>query len=457
MAIRFGLRARVAANLAAAVSITFGLGAVTTLVVLQRTLVDELRQGAEQATEALAAAAASCVDPACVRGVVAGARGTGLRVDLVDGGCAPCTYVGTASDQDDRRLVVERRAAAGTLRAAFPLAPMADRLRQAAAQLVALLVLNGVVLIVVAALLLERSVVRRLGGVGQALERVEALDLETPLLIPEGSDEIGRVEATVRRMTEKLRDERRRRDAYIEELERANRALSETREGLARSERLATVGRLAAGVAHEIGNPVAAVLGYLDVLRLRPDAAPAEYLERIERETRRIDRIVRDLVEFARPRPFTVQAVSVTEVVEAAARLVVPQPRWRAMNLVLELPPGLPAIAAEAHYATQVFVNLLINAADAAGGQGTVTISGVYEPEGFVRLEVCDDGPGIPPADLPRVFDPFFTTKAPGEGTGLGLALCHRILEQLGGTIAAGNRAPRGARFTLRFRTAGAA
>ena len=279
-------------------------------------------------------------------------------------------------------------------------------------------------------------------------------ELDTPLLASEEGDEIGRMAGTLRRVSERLREDKRRTAEHIQELEDANRALRETREGLARSERLATVGRLAAGVAHEIGNPVAAILGYLDIVRQGHGASTGEYLERIERETRRVDRIVRDLLDFARPQPLAIGPVSLAQAVDAAARLVEPQPRWRSMTLTREIDPGLPAVAAQEHYVTQILLNLLINAADACQGQGHVRVGARTTDDGRVVLEVTDDGPGVKPEDAGRIFDPFFTTKPPGEGVGLGLAISHRLMESFGGTISVTRATPTGAVFSLEFKKA---
>jgi C4-dicarboxylate-specific signal transduction histidine kinase len=255
------------------------------------------------------------------------------------------------------------------------------------------------------------------------------------------------------RIAQRLREDKRRTTEYITRLERTNRELRETQEGLARTERLATVGRLAAGVAHEIGNPIAAIMGYLEILRSGTGADTNEYVDRIARETKRVDRIVRDLLDFARPQPLAIVPVSVSQVIESAARLVEPQPRWRGMSLVRNVEGELPPVAAQEHYATQVLVNLLINAADACAGRGQVTIT-AREDQGKVIVEVADDGPGIRAEDLGHVFDPFFTTKAPGEGVGLGLSISHRLMESFGGSISVGRVEPRGARFTLTFREA---
>lgn len=248
-------------------------------------------------------------------------------------------------------------------------------------------------------------------------------------------------------------------------LQQANRLLADekravraAREDLARSERLALVGRLAAGVAHEVGNPLTAVIAYAAILRerlARLDGAQdsRDLADRIEREAGRVDRILRDLLDLARPHEVRLEVLDLARMLERARSVLEPQPRWKDAGcaLVAQLPGALPGVLGEEHYVVQVLVNLLLNAAQA--GARTVRV-GARELDGQVLLEIADDGRGIPPEALPRLFEPFFTSAAPGEGTGLGLALCHATMTRLGGTIEARAGVAPGAVFELRFRRA---
>lgn len=293
---------------------------------------------------------------------------------------------------------------------------------------------------------------------------------ETPLLSDQGPV-LGRLGTAFDRMRERLDREHDRAEAKIIELERVNRALAEARDAMVRSEKLATVGRLSAGVAHEIGNPLAAILGYLELLKLKAAEPPVgEYVERMEREVRRIDRIVQDLLDFARPgRGGEIEPLSLRESVERTVRLVSTQRRFRDVQVRLDgVPADLPAVLADDHYLQQVLLNLLVNAADAMGGAGVVHLEAQLVeaapdarrraqdgPVGKrVRLDVRDEGPGIPADALPKLFDPFFTTKEPGQGTGLGLAICHSLVEAFGGRIQAANAPARGACFSIELRLA---
>jgi signal transduction histidine kinase len=288
------------------------------------------------------------------------------------------------------------------------------------------------------------------------LAATDRVGTEAPLLAEEGPV-LGRLGVAFDRMGARLAEERRTVEAQVAKLRDANRSLAEARESAVRQEKLATVGRLAAGVAHEIGNPLAALLGYMTVLRGRPEARQlTPYVEPMEREAKRIDRILRDLLDFARPSRGNAgpAMASLPRTIERTLRLLEPQKRFHGVETHLDVPPDLPAVPADEHQLGQVLVNLLLNAADAMGGKGQVDFHAWVE-NGRVVLTMRDTGPGIPAEHLPQLFDPFFTTKPPGEGTGLGLAICHSLVESFGGTIAAANTPGGGAEFRIALPIAG--
>ncbi|HEX9050029.1 MAG TPA: ATP-binding protein, partial [Anaeromyxobacter sp.] len=258
-----------------------------------------------------------------------------------------------------------------------------------------------------------------------------------------------------------LAAERARLAQKVSELERANEALVAARASLVRAERLATAGRLASGVAHEVGNPLGAITGYAELARERLAAGDAgrdeatDFLRRIAAEAQRIDGIVRGLLDLARPAAPVVGEVDVAVPIDAALRLARVQARFRGVAVELAIPPGLPRVSADEGRLAQVFLNLLLNAADAMAGGGRVRVA-ARAGDGRVEVEVRDGGPGIPSADLARVFEPFFSTKGAGAGTGLGLAISQGIVESLGGELTAGNAEGGGAVLTVRLRAAGA-
>ena len=364
-----------------------------------------------------------------------------------------------------RLVLVLDLAAAATFAAGVLLLvglPFAARGLVGPRMLVVLAAVAAVAVVASGAALLMRAVA---GPVERLLDAAERIDVEAgaemPVLAPPGEagrGSLGRAAVAFERTTAALGAERARLAAKVRELTLSNRALEDARESLARSEKLATVGRLAAGVAHEVGNPLGAIAGYAEVARdrLRRGATQEadDFLARIGEETRRIDAIVRDLLDFARPAEPLLAPVPVAAAVDAAVRLARPQPRFRAVEVALDLPGTLPPVLADARRLEQVLLNLLLNAGDAMDGSGSLDIR-ARQGGGMVELSVADRGPGIAEVDLPRIFDPFFTTKPPGAGTGLGLSICHRLVESFGGTIEAAGREGGGAVLTLRLRSAG--
>jgi two-component system, NtrC family, sensor kinase len=339
--------------------------------------------------------------------------------------------------------------------------PLLGRGALSARALGAVAALAGLAVVALGAALLFRAVARPVERLLAAAERLGA-DAGLPLLGPPGDREppgLGRAAVAFERLAGALGDERARLAAKVEELERANAELARARESLLVSERLATVGRLASGIAHEVGNPLGAIAGYVELARNRVAAgAPAaevdDFLARMGAETGRIDGIVRDLLAFARPAPPALAPTSVAAAVEGALRLARVQSRFRSVEVELAISPELPAVVADERRLGQVFLNLLLNAGDAMEGQGAVRIAAERAGDA-VEVTVGDRGPGIAVEDRGRVFDPFFTTKEPGRGTGLGLAICHGILTSFGGAIAVGDRPGGGAELKLTFRAAG--
>ncbi len=344
--------------------------------------------------------------------------------------------------------------------------PLAARHTLGAAALGAIAAVVALLVFTLAAALLFRGVARPLDRLLAAAARLGPAEGasrgELPIMGTPGEPggfALTRAAVAFERLAIAFDEERGQLAAKVSELTDANRALAEARETLLRTEKLATIGRLAAGLAHEVGNPLGAVAGYVELARARlpPDPHPdlVDALARISTAAQRIDEIVRDLLDFARPSVPLLAPIDLAVAVDASIQLARVQPRFKHVEVELDACEGLPRVMADEHHLSQVLLNLLLNAGDAMGGAGQVRLVARTARDGCVVLAVEDSGPGILAADLPRVFDPFFTTKDPGEGTGLGLAISHRIMESFGGEIAARNGDGGGAVFELRFRTGG--
>lgn len=303
--------------------------------------------------------------------------------------------------------------------------------------------------------LLTYFIVRPIDRLRLASERLAAGRLRTSVPV-QGAAEVARLAATFNEMAALLREDRASLQDRLEELERTTADLTTAQDQLIRSARLAAVGRLSAGVAHEIGNPLAAIRGLLDLMQtgdLDPDEE-TEFVPRIQRETERIHHTIRDLLDFSRneaPQQGRIESsADISEVVSDTIKLIDRQTRFRNIELALALDEGLPRVRGDHERLRQLLLNLLFNAADALGGKGRIEVR-ACNGNGAVRLTVADDGPGIDGEIIDQVFDPFVTTKSAGQGTGLGLAVCHTIVERLGGSIAAENQEQGGAAFEVRL------
>ncbi len=256
-----------------------------------------------------------------------------------------------------------------------------------------------------------------------------------------------------------------------EDLIAANDDLRRAQEQLIQAEKMESVGRLAAGVAHEVKNPLAMIGMGIELLARRIPADDAQGLETIERMKRGIDRakkIVKGLVDYSSARQLSVEPKDISEVISDALALVEYPLRQARVNLIQEIDGDLPHVSVDSTKMEQVLVNLMINAMHAMNGGGTLTVrafsrilSGVKRDEGvrtaghlregdrIVRIEVDDTGTGIDEAIMSKLFDPFFTTKPTGTGTGLGLAVCRRIVELHSGILELENRPEGGVRASI--------
>jgi two-component system NtrC family sensor kinase len=367
-----------------------------------------------------------------------------------------------------------------------------DRLEPApaAAYVVTLLLADIALFSWFGAFMLRRRLLRPLARIVHDVEAISRGELERRLPQSE-TQEMARLSAALNQMAERLIEDRQKLADNVRSLDDTNRLLTEARDAMIRTEKLASVGRLGAGIAHEVGNPLGAILGYLSLLERGADDTKKDMIKAAEREARRIDRIVRGLLDYSRPREAVAQPVDVNAVLKDTIDLVETQGVFTRLHLRYELDTDT-LVRGDPYQLQQVFVNLLVNAAQAMESRNDAELivtthrrhteavahtparrkgdpvgidyshrrrlaitarwpAGDPETESgeIVEVVIADNGPGIPPELLDQVFEPFVTTKEPGEGTGLGLAVCARLVESMGGAIHADNQEGGGAVFRV--------
>ncbi len=230
--------------------------------------------------------------------------------------------------------------------------------------------------------------------------------------------------------------------------------LQQTHQMLLQSEKMAGLGRLAAGVAHEINNPMSGIMLYANLVKeeLGEEHPLAADLQTIIHEAERCKVIVADLLEFSHQTAYDMVEMELNEIVTKTLALLEMQPLFHNIRLKLDLQEDLGYIQGNPARLNQVFMNIVVNSAQAMQGKGTLSISSRLRSQNdFAEVVIQDDGPGITPEVLPQIFDPFYTTKPQGEGTGLGLSVSYAIVREHKGTIRVQSDPGEGARFTLRF------
>ena len=285
-------------------------------------------------------------------------------------------------------------------------------------------------------------------------QRVAAGDLDFNIPVV-SDDEVGQLATSFNQMTEDLTTARAKIRSWVKSLEHkmveSNRELNAAQAQVVRSERLSSIGMLAAGVAHELNSPLSGILTFAHLLmkKFPPGSQEREDLELIVSETNRCARIIRQLLDFSRKRTAERKLRAVHPIIDQAVSLVENQALYH--NIQVQRDFGdLPDIMIDDAQFQQVVLNMLINAGEAMPDGGVLTIRTRLVPtEGNVRIIFNDTGCGIPPEAMARIFDPFYTSKEVGKGTGLGLAVSHGIIEQHRGTIQVESAVDEGTTFTI--------
>jgi len=386
---------------------------------------------------------------------------------------------------------------AGAIQMEIPIGDVMMHLLESQRMILISIILDAIVLIVFGSFLLSRVLVKPLKELVQLTQKISEGDFSQKIEVT-SKNEIGQLISSFNRMIERLKDNQESLDNHLASLESANKQLKQAQEELIRTEKLASIGRFAAGVAHEVGNPLGAILGYASILQKNgiDREESKDYLKRIEKEIERINRIVRELLDFSRPSKFEIHDVDLNKAVENTLSLISYQKNFKNVETRLELQPNLPMIKGDESQLSQVLINIILNGIDAMPKGGTLDIhTGEYvvedvfprwlhlpfarrrkgDPEELdyfhlrkadplsslltkfskgdrlVRIRISDTGIGIKKEDLERIFDPFFTTKSPDKGTGLGLSISLRIVESMGGEIKVESEIEKGTTFELYF------
>lgn len=379
------------------------------------------------------------------------------------------------------------------------LLPRLDSPVQSAIYVLIILSLDVAIFAAFGHLLITRRVLQpidRLVAVAEAIARGE-LTARTPAA---ETREINRLAQALHDMAERLLSDQQKLADNIRSLDETNRLLTEARNAMVQAEKMASAGRLGAGIAHEVGNPLGAIIGYLGLLKRNAQGRDIELLDSAEREAQRIDRIVRGLLDYSRPREAHTHAIEVNKVIHETLDLVSTQGKLRNVDVRLALAERTPDVLGDPYQLQQVLVNLLVNAADALEATPTPEVRVTTEvrkhrparilqarrkddhpsidythrrrlhapPRALladpgvtggdvVEIVISDNGHGIPEELVDQIFEPFVTTKEIGKGTGLGLAVCARLIEGMGGTIRADARpAGEGATFRIVLPAVGA-
>ncbi|MFQ5982778.1 MAG: ATP-binding protein [Woeseiaceae bacterium] len=310
-----------------------------------------------------------------------------------------------------------------------------------ARQLLDDLVFVGLVIILVAALggvVVSRRITRPLERLSQAVRKIAKGNFDVNVAIVSG-DEIGELSTSFNDMADELKE----REASLKKAQHA----------LVQSEKMAAVGTLSAGLAHEVKNPLSAVLGYAQLSKRKLDQPEAlkEHLDTIENETKRCNEIIGNLMQFSRQEQGEHSQIWVNDVVRRSIGIVDHQLSLKNVHIGSELAEDLPSISGNANQLQQVLMNLMINAQQAMGDDGgTVDVATFVDGES-VMITVSDTGPGIDEEVAAKIFEPFYTTKAAGQGTGLGLSVTYGIIHDHGGEISVQRAASGGAKFVIKL------
>jgi len=341
----------------------------------------------------------------------------------------------------------------GSIALSNSLIPIYETIRESEKFILLYILLDTLILTVVGIYLLSRIVVRPIHDLLKLTSQYKEGDF-LPATGDSPRNEIGQLSRSLNLMLRRLSENKKELQEHITSLEKANRELQQAQNEIIRSEKLASVGRLSAGIAHEIGNPIGIVQGYLEIIK-RGDLNETEakdFMNRIETEVSRINNIIRDLLDFSRHSIGKPAETHVHDIITHTLHILTPQPMMGDIRINTAFDAHDDTVFVDSNELQQVFINIIMNAADAHAGheemesdsmEKTLLIQSAVVNHSL-ELRFIDNGPGIANEDRARIFDPFYTTKEPGAGTGLGLSVCYRIIEGMKGSLRAESTVGRG-------------
>jgi two-component system NtrC family sensor kinase len=350
----------------------------------------------------------------------------------------------------------------GVLDANLSLAKADVQLAESSRRMIAYTACALLIIAILSWFVIWQVVGRPVKSLQRGTERLAAGDLGHQIEV-RSRDEIGELASSFNEMSSRLEAEHNENVAWThtleERVEQKTRELKRAHEHALHTEKMASIGKMAAVLAHEINNPLSGILTYAKLMRKwmdREDTGQGrrqemrESLDLIASESRRCGDLVKNLLTFSRTTPMNLQPTNLNHVIEQGLKLVQHQCDLAGVHVELKLDPNLPRVQCDGAQIEQVLLALMMNAVDAMPQGGNLWLtSEVCSESNQVRIIVRDDGAGIPPEILPRIFEPFLTTKETGKGVGLGLAISHSILERHNGRISVQSENGRGTTFTV--------